>query len=90
MIQFNDINTYNYSVKPNAYGWTVYHIENGNEVVDMCYATEEVANGAALSMNMNEAKRVADAKERIENYNNKFAAETLDNYYGVAGRYYGD
>lgn len=90
MTQYNDINTYNYSVKPYAYGWMVYHIENGTEVMDMCYAKEDVAKSAAMSMNMREAKRVADAKERIERFNNTYKAETLENYYGVANRYYGD
>ena len=89
-MEYNDINTYNYSVKPNAYGWMVYHIENDKEVMDMCYAKEVDAKNAALTMNMREAKRVADAKARVERFNNTFKAETLQNYYVVANRYYGD
>lgn len=84
----NDINYYTYSVKPYTYGWMVYHIENGTEVMDMCYATEEVANGAAMSMNMNEAKRVAAAKERIERFKNLFPKYDTP-YYSITG-YYGD
>lgn len=90
-MDFNDINTYCYYFKPYAYGWMVYHIENGEEVMDMCFAKEEAAVSYTNSLNMREAKRVADAKERIENYRKNIVVETLENgYYGVRGRYYGD
>lgn len=90
-MDFNDTNIYTYFTKPYAYGWMVYHIENGEHVMDMCYATEEVAKNDALQRNMREAKRVAEAQERIENYRKNLVVETLEHgYYGVRGRYYGD
>lgn len=85
---YNDTTTYTYSVKQDAYGWVVYHKANGEDVADMYYATEEVANGAAASLNMREAKRVADAKERIERFKNMFPTHSTP-YYSITG-YYGD
>lgn len=87
-MDFNDINTYCYYFKPYAYGWKVYHIEDGEEVMDMCYATEEVAKNDALRRNMREAKRVADAKERLENARKNLVIPSSP-YYSITG-YYGD
>ena len=84
----NDTNLYTYYTKPYAYGWMVYHIENGEQVMDMCYATEEVANSDALHRNMREAKRVADAKERIETARRNLVIPSSP-YYSITG-YYGD
>lgn len=87
-MDFNDTNIYTYFTKPYAYGWMVYHVEDGKDVMDMCYVKEDVAKGAALSMNMREAKRVADAKERIENYRKNMVIPSSP-YYSITG-YYGD
>ena len=84
----NDTNIYTYFTKPYAYGWMVYHIENEEEVMDMCYATEDIAQRAALSLNVREAKRVADAKERLENARKNLAIPSSP-YYSITG-YYGD
>ena len=87
-MDFNDTNIYTYFTKPYAYGWKVYHIEDGEEVMDMCYATEEVAKNDALHRNMREAKRVADAKEIIENARKNLVIPS-NPYYSITG-YYGD
>ena len=87
-MEYNDINTYSYFTKPNNFGWMVYHIENGEHVMDMCYATEEVAKNDALHRNMREAKRVADAKERLENARKNLVIPSSP-YYSITG-YYGD
>ena len=87
-MDYNDINTYFYLTKPYGYGWMVYHIENEEEVMDMCYSREEDAKNTALSLNMREARRVADAMERIEN-NRKNMVIPSSPYYSITG-YYGD
>ena len=84
-----DTNIYTYYSKPYAYGWMVYHIENGEEVMDMCYAREEDAAHFALSQNMREAKRVADAKERLENARKNLVIPSNPYNYSITG-YYGD
>ena len=87
-MSYNDTNIYTYFTKPYAFGWMVYHIENGEHVMDMCYATEEVAKNDALHRNMREAKRVADAKERLENARKNLVIPNSP-YYSITG-YYGD
>lgn len=89
-MEYNDTNYYTYSVCGYEHGWKVYHVEDGNIVTDMCYATEDVANAAAVSLNVGEAKRVARAKERLARFNNYIGDTSLENFYGVRGRYYGD
>ena len=59
-MDFNDINTYSYFTKPYEFGWMVYHIEDGQHIMDDCFANEEAAKQVALSRNIREAKRVAD------------------------------
>ena len=87
-MDFNDTNIYTYFTKPYAFGWMVYHIENGEHVMDMCYATEEVAKNDALHRNMREAKRVADAKERLKDARKNLVIPSSP-YYSITG-YYGD
>lgn len=87
-MDYNDTNIYTYFTKPYAYGWMVYHIENGEHVMDMCYATEEVAKNDALRRNMREAKRVADVKERLETARKNLVVPSSP-YYSITG-YYGD
>ena len=87
-MDYNDINTYSYFTKPNNFGWMVYHIEENEDVIDMCYAREEDATTHALALNMREAKRVADAKERLENARKNLVIHTSP-YYSFTG-YYGD
>lgn len=90
-MNYNDTNYYAYYTKPYEFGWMVFHIENGEHITDDCFANEETAKQVALSRNMREAKRVADAKDRIETARRNLHIETLENgYYGVRGRYYGD
>ena len=87
-MDYNDINTYRYFSKPSAYGWMVYHIEDGEEVMDMCYAKEEDAKSYACTLNIREAKRVADVKERMENARKEVLIPS-NPYYSITG-YYGD
>lgn len=87
-MDYNDINTYSYFVKPNTYGWMVFHVEDNEEVMDMCYAREEDAKSHALSLNVREAKRVADAKERLENARKNLVIPSSP-YYSITG-YFGD
>ena len=87
-MNYNDTNFYAYYSKPVAYGWMVYHIENGEEVMDMCYAREEDAISYAASLNMREAKRVTDAKERLETARKNLVIPSSP-YYSITG-YYGD
>ena len=87
-MNYNDTNFYAYYSKPVAYGWMVYHIEDGEEVMDMCYAREEDAKSHALSLNVREAKRVADAKERLETARKNLVIHD-SSYYSITG-YYGD
>ena len=88
IMNYNDTNTYNYFTKPDGYGWMVYHVENGEHVMDMCYAQEKDAISHACFLNMNEAKRVADAKARIENARKNLVIPSTP-YYSITG-YYGD
>ena len=87
-MEYNDTNTYSYYTKPYEFGWMVYHIENGEHVMDDCFAKEEMAKQVALSRNMREAKRVADAKERIETSRGNLVHHTSP-YYSITG-YFGD
>lgn len=87
-MDYNDINTYCYSSKPYAFGWMVFHIEDDEEVMDMCFSREEDATSFALSLNMREAKRVADVKERLETSRKKLVVHSSP-YYSITG-YYGD
>ena len=84
----NDTNTYCYFSKPYAYGWMVCHIENGDEVMEMCFAREEDATSYARSLNVREAKRVADVKERLENARKNLVIPS-NPYYSITG-YFGD
>jgi len=88
-MDYNDINTYRYFSKPSAYGWMVYHIEDGEEVMDMCYVKEQDANSYACTLNMCEAKRVADVKERMENARKEVLIPSNPYNYSITG-YYGD
>ena len=87
-MDYNDINTYCYSSKPYAFGWMVFHIEDDEEVMDMCFSREEDATSFALSLNMREAKRVADVKERLETARKNLVVPS-STYYSITG-YYGD
>ena len=87
-MDYNDINTYSYFVKPYAYGWMVYHIEDGEHVMDDCFANEETAKQVASSRNMREAKRVANAQARLENARKSLVIHDTP-YYSITG-YYGD
>ena len=85
---YNDTNIYTYFTKPYAYGWKVCHIEEGQEVMDMCYAKKEDAASYANSLNVRETKRVAEAKERLENARKSLVIPSSP-YYSITG-YYGD
>ena len=85
---YNDTNIYTYFTKPYAYGWMVYHVENGEEVMDDCFVNEETAKQVATSKNMREAKRVAEAQERIENSRKNLVVPSSP-YYSITG-YFGD
>ena len=87
-MNYNDTNFYAYYSKPYAFGWMVYHIENAEEVMDMCYAREEDATSYANSLNVRKAKRVVDAKERLENARKNLVIPSSP-YYSITG-YYGD
>ena len=87
-MNYNDTNYYTYYTKPYAYGWMVYHIENGEYVMDDCFANEETAKQVAISRNIGEAKRVADAKDRIETARRNLVIPSSP-YYSITG-YYGD
>lgn len=88
-MNFNDTNYYSYYYRMTVYGtWKVYHIENDNEVMDMCFSTEENAKSYATTLNLNEAKRVEDAKKRMEDARKRLTVEPTP-YYSITG-YYGD
>ena len=87
-MDYNDTNIYTYFTKPYAYGWMVYHVENGEEVMDDCFAKEETAKQVATSRNMREAQRVAEAKERLETARKNLVVPASP-YYSITG-YYGD
>lgn len=87
-MDFNDINTYCYYSKHYAFGWMVFHIEDNEEVMDMCFSREKDATSFALSLNMREAKRVADVKERLETAHKNLVVPS-NPYYSITG-YYGD
>jgi hypothetical protein len=87
-MSYNDTNIYTFNSKPYAYGWMVYHVENGVEVMDDCFANEETAKQVATSRNMREAQRVADAKERLETARKNLVVPSSP-YYSITG-YYGD
>lgn len=87
-MDFNSTKTYEYHYKAIAYGWMVYHNEDGNEVMDMCYANESDAKSYALSLNMREAKRVEEAKARLEAAKARIVNYDTP-YYSITG-YYGD
>ena len=87
-MNYNDTNTYTYDSKHYAFGWMVYHIEDNEEVMDMCFSREEDATSFALSLNMREAKRVADVKERLETARKNLVVPS-STYYSITG-YYGD
>lgn len=87
-MNYNDINSYIYFTKPYAYGWMVYHIEGTEQVMDMCFARPEDALSYAASLNLREAKRVEDAKARLENAR-RTATYNGSIYYSITG-YYGD
>ena len=87
-MDYNDINSYSYFTKPYGYGWMVCHIEEGESVMDMCFANEEDAKSYAMTLNAREAKRVADVKERLESAKMNLAVPS-NPYYSITG-YYGD
>ena len=87
-MEYNDTNTYSYYTKPYEFGWMVYHVEDGEHVMDDCFAKEEMAKQVALSRNMREAKRVAEANERLENSRKNLVLHTSP-YYSITG-YFGD
>ena len=87
-MEYNDTNTYTYFTKPYEFGWMVYHLENGVCVMDDCYSKEETAKQVALSKNMREAKRVAEASERIEASRRNLIHHSSP-YYSITG-YFGD
>lgn len=87
-MNYNDSNIYTYFTKPYVYGWMVYHVENGEEVMDDCFANEETAKKVATSRNMREAKRVADVKVRLETARKNLVVPSSP-YYSITG-YYGD
>ena len=87
-MDYNDTNSYIYFTKPYAYGWMVYHIEGTEHVMDMCFARPEDALSYAASLNMREAKRSAEAKERMENARKNLVVHQTP-YYSITG-YYGD
>ena len=88
-MNFNDTNYYTYFYKMTVYGtWKVYHIEDSEEVMDMCFNTEENAKEYATTLNLKEAKRVEDAKKRIEDARKRLTVEPTP-YYSITG-YYGD
>lgn len=95
-MDFNDTTLYEYKVRQytNSFGmvgWKVYHIEKDEgEVMDMCFVHEKDAISYAKRANENEPRRVAEAKERNERFRRNLKPETLADYYGVPGRYYGD
>ena len=88
-MNFNDTNYYSYYYKMTIYGtWKVYHIEDGEEVMDMCFSTEELAKSYTLTLNLNENTRVEDAKRRVEDAKKRLTVEPSP-YYSITG-YYGD
>ena len=87
-MSFNDTNYYEYKVKSCENGLQTYHIEDGVDIWDMCFAREQDAISYAMSLNMREAKRVADAKERLENSRKNLVIHDTP-YYSITG-YYGD
>lgn len=87
-MDYNNINSYIYFTKPYAYGWMVYHIEGTEHVMDMCFARPEDALSYAASLNLREAKRVENAKTRLENARKNLVIHDTP-YYSITG-YYGD
>ena len=87
-MKYNDTNYYSYFTKPYEFGWMVYHIENGQHIMDDCFANEGAANQVALSRNIREAKRVAEAKERLEASRKNLVLHSGP-YYSITG-FYGD
>ena len=87
-MDYNDINSYIYFTKPYAYGWMVYHIEGTEHVMDMCFARPEDALSYAASLNLREAKRVENAKVRLEKARKNYDVYEGP-YYSITG-YYGD
>ena len=87
-MEYNDTNTYSYYTKPYEFGWMVYHVEDGEHVMDDCFANEEMAKQVAQSRNMREAKRVAEAKERLDNARKNLVLHASP-YYSITG-YFGD
>ena len=87
-MNYNDSNIYSYFTKPYAYGWMVYHVENGEEVMDDCFVNEETAKQVATSRNMRDAQRVAEAKERLETARKNMVVPSSP-YYSITG-YFGE
>ena len=87
-MDYIDNNTYTYFIKPYNHGWMVYHIEEGEHIVDMCFAQKEDATTHAISLNVREAKRVAEVKERLETSRKNLVIHDSP-YYSITG-YYGD
>lgn len=87
-MNINDTATYSYTYRPYEYGWMVYHLEDGVQVMDMCFANEFCAKDYALSLNMREYKRVEDAKNRLEFAKSRIVLHDTP-YYSITG-YCGD
>lgn len=88
-MDFNNIIFHTYFWKPEKCGFSVYHIENGIEVWDYSFMKEVDAKAYTTSRNANEAKRVADAKARIEAARRNIVALENPYHYSITG-YYGD
>ena len=87
-MDFNNTNYYEYKVKAYENGFQTYHVEDGVDVWDMCFNNEDAAISYAMSLNMREARRVADAIARLEKARKNLVFHDTP-YYSITG-YYGD
>lgn len=76
---------------PYEFGWMVRSKDSeGNDVMDMCYSTEEDAKSHTEKANEREPKRFAESMKNYERMLANIHYEGIENFYGVRGRYYGD
>ncbi len=72
-------------------GWMVrWRDDEGDDQMEMCYTTEEVAKSHTDKANEREPKRYAERMASYEKAMANFHYESILDYYGKAGRYYGD
>ena len=73
------------------YGWMVRSRDDeGNDQMVMCYTNEALAKSHTEGANAKEPEVYAERMANYERAMANFHYETIADYYGVRGRYYGD